>query len=196
MVGIIRNLATKNLVNVYTPPGEGNILKYGEYYTSRAFPRKDETENNGFFIFHFKKSIVHIDSYKMKAVKGSTFPKKWKLYVSNDNTTWEQISSITKPLCKDENSFPVPDDCKDQCSKEDEEIYSTNHTGFHYFVKFVMIENSYYCGNKEWDDCIRLNGFELFGSFTRDHLIQHSCNKMKNMMSIIFLLSITNTMSQ
>ena len=179
MIQILEKLARMNLVNVYAPNYSDNLLKWGEEFYSRISPRLDLNENNGYFIINFKKTIVHINSYKMKSLKDHLFPKKWNLFVSNDNKTWEPISSIVVPLCQEKNIYQVPNDNKYYCSESDEFTFITNHTGFHYFVKFVMLENSYYANNR-WDDDIVLSGFSLLGSYTFDHNNQLSCRNNRN----------------
>jgi hypothetical protein len=166
MTQILRKLTPLNFVKVYNPGETGDSLKWGEIFRTRITPRVSSDEDNGYFIVQFKKMIVHIDSYKMKSREDYLFPKKWSLYVSNDNLTWKSISENDDPLCKEDNIYAVPNDYKDYCSKSEEFTYSTNHSGFHYFVKFVMRENSYHSSNNNrWQDCLAFRGFELIGSF-------------------------------
>ena len=194
MTGVLKKLAAKNLVNVFAPEGSrGNLLKWGENFCTRSSPRVDINENNGYFIIQFKKTIVHIKSYKMRSMKQETFPKSWNLFVSNDNSTWEPISYINEPLCKNDYIYTVENDCKDFCRESNDNTYSTNHTGFHYFVKFVMLENSYYQYNNEWQDRINLNGFELLGVITHDHYIYNSCKNKRYQLNLMFLVTITNS---
>ena len=106
----------------------------------------------------------------------SIFPKKWSFYVSNDNSTWEAIHYNEVPLCKEENIYTVSTGEKDHCRRKDVFTYSTNHTGFHYFVKMVMKENSYfYSRNNGWQDAMFINSFELIGSYARDYLMKCLC---------------------
>ena len=190
MIQILKKLAQMNLVNVYATNDGNKLLKWGENFQSRISPRLDLSEDNGYFIINFKKTIVHINSYKMKSLKDYLFPKKWNLFVSNDNTTWEPISSNVVPLCQEKDIYQVPNDDKFYCSEADEFSFRTNHTGFHYFVKFVMLENSYYANNR-WDDDITLSGFSLLGSYTFDHNNQLSCrNNRNNGICMLFLISL------
>ena len=138
MTKILRTLSKSDSVKVHSPGGYGNLLNWGEYFVTRSTARVDPNEDNGYFIVEFKKTIVHIDSYMMKAKEGGVFPKKWSLFVSNDNSTWEAIHDNTEPLCKEGNIDTVPTGEKYICNNADEFTYSTNHTGFHYFVKFVV----------------------------------------------------------
>jgi hypothetical protein len=126
----------------------------------------------------------------MKANKDAVFPKKWSLFVSNDNSTWEPISDNNTPLCKEENIYTVETGEKKYCREEDVFTYSTNHSGFHYFVKFVMKENSYYSSNNAWQDSLSFTGFEMIGSFTRDSYIRLSCMNKRNAINLILITTL------
>ena len=186
MVRILKKLGSKNLVNVYMPPGRGNLLNWGEFFSTRQGPRTDISQNNGYFIIGFKKTTVHIDSYVIQALKDGLFPKKWNIYVSNNNLTWERISSITTPLCNTENIYPVPNCGKDYCRISEENTYPTNYKGFNYFVKFEMLSNSFY--GTSWQDDLCFTGFEIYGSFLYDHQYKCSCHNKKRIHLMVSLI--------
>ena len=155
MVKIFQGLSIEQIV----PDGtSGSLTEWNTSFKSGT----NHNSQRGFFILHFKNSRVHINSYKLKA-GDDVFPIQWNLTVSNDNRTWKAISEVNEPLCSEQN-WTSPDETKNFCKYFEEKTFPANHRGYHSYVKFTLIKNSYYYNNS-WKCYINLYGFELNGDF-------------------------------
>ena len=169
MVKLINKFLHINSIEAFVPSGSlGNVLEWGSIYHSRTSTKSTDSSNKGSFIIHFKHYFVHIDSYETRANTVDVYPVKWTLFVSNDNSTWETISTSNDSFCSPEYSYKVTNSKnKYFCSINETKHFYTKYSGYDSFVKFDLIENSYYSDNN-WKDLISISGIEFNGRYISD----------------------------
>ena len=174
MVKLIKNFLRINSIEAYVPSGStGNVLKWGSIYHSRSTLKRSDSSYKGSFIIHFKHYFVHIDSYETRSNNIDVYPIKWTLSVSNDNSTWETISTSNDSFCSS-NSYKVKNMNKYFCSISETKHFSTKYSGYDSFVMFNLTENSYYDDN-DWIDLISISGIEFNGRYISEK--QNSCKQ-------------------
>ena len=145
MVKLIKKFLRINSIEAFVPSGSiGNVLEWGSLFTSRSSPKVLDSSYKGSFIIHFKHYFVHIDSYETRSNTIDVYPVKWNFSVSHDNSTWETISTSTDPFCSTENRVLVTNQNKYFCKINETKHFSTKYSGYDSFVKFDLIENSFY----------------------------------------------------
>ena len=167
-------------VNVYAPGNSEVLLKYGNENRYYSYVNSEKTENKE-IIFHFPESPVNVKKIKIETAF-DVFPNKWEIQISRDNETYESLKQSNEPFCKKEYTVDYFEKSY-ACSIADENIFvvSRREDQHAYFVKFVMISNTYY-DSSNYANLITLFGFELIGdlyikfkpcSFQKKSFINH-----------------------
>ena len=176
MVKLIQHFFKRNLVEEFLPPGSlGSVFKYGTDLLTMIMGNEADPDPKGWFIVHFKRHFVHIDSYDTLSYKDEIFPTKWNISVSDDNDTWRVIDHNEEPMCSDANKY-LKDDTKYFCNTNEQKNHVVSYSGYFSFVKFILIENSFMSPSK-WQNAIMFSGFELNGYFVLDKGITYKFQK-------------------
>ena len=166
---------------VYSPYNlNENLLIWGSQYSSE-FNKKIDNE----FTIFFQKVAIKVKSYKIMITNKDVYPIKWYLAVSNNNQTWKNISNVDEHFCKKENQeslYTASIKCK---INETRTFDTTDHQGYYQFVKFHLIENTYYETSDFWKKLIIIFGFKLYGN-----IFGQPTNVCKKHLSYAFLFTI------
>ena len=161
---IIGKILNRRLnVDVYTNNSYAyELLQWNTRYTAR--PNVNDEKKFFSFIFYFKEASVNVQSYDIMTHNSNVFPTNWTISVSNDNVSWVLIDRKDEPLCSPEYFRLIGD--KYYCTFMETKYYQLKYPnkGYYQYVKFQMLENSYY-GIHNWHDTFAINGFELNGDF-------------------------------
>ena len=157
---IFPKLAIKQIV---PSDAYGSLLDFGTRFSTKE----------GYFTLFFQNFRINIKSYTLK-VGTDVFPIRWNLSVSNSNSVWTEVSSVNESLCSKEN-WVIQSSNKYFCSENEEKTFPVNHRGYYNYVRFDLIENSYYV-NYEWLKLINIYGFEINGDALSNVI---SCKTMK-----------------
>ena len=190
MVKLIRTFHKRKLVEAFAhSESTCNILEWGTTFSSYYAHSYLESSPIDYVIIHFKHYFVHFNSYDTLASAGRIFPIRWVLSVSNDNSTWEAISESNDPVCSESNKYKVPNDNKYLCNNNDKKHYLTNQTGYASFVKFKLIENSYY-NSDGWKHAIVISGIEFNGYYVADKPFTCFIKHEKYFLSLLFATTV------
>ena len=168
MVKLIKKFLQMKSIESFVPSGSrGNVLEWGSIYLSRLSLKSNDASDKGSFIIHFRHYFVHINSYETRSNTIDIYPVKWNLSVSNDNLTWEIISTSDDPFCSTANRVGYNSGKRYFCNVNETKQFSTKYSGYNSFVKFSLIENSFYVDDN-YKDLISISGIEFNGRYISD----------------------------
>ena len=182
MIRRAQNLGYK--VNVYAPGNSEALLKYGTIYYSYV---NDEKSYNKEIVFHFPESPVNVKKLKV-TVREDIFVNNWEIKVSKDNETYETLKHSNEPFCKEK--YTVASGKRFGCSTKDTNIFNiSNREDQHaYFVKFVMISNTWNEAGGHYENLMTFLGFELIGDLYVKYRMC-ACQKKYQISKCFILLS-------
>ena len=139
MVRLIQKFARLGLVDEFViDKREGTLLQWENIFTSLNQNFANNGEDKNWFIIHFRDYLVHVDSYATLSLISDVFPTKWTVSVSNDNSTWQVISTNNdNPACSDNNKYFSGTD-KYYCSVNEEKHFYTNYRGYSSYLSEYM----------------------------------------------------------
>lgn len=153
-------------------------LKWGTEYYSYQNPDNE-------IIFYFPESPIKIHQVLLRPGR-DVFPVKWTLSISNDNESYVPIiENGTKP-CHD-SEIQLFQKKSQSCKKYDPLSFDTViESTFSYYIKFKLIENSYYeAPESRFKNLICINGIDFVGEFLSEF---NFASHFKDSNSQIFLL--------
>ena len=180
------NLINKLNIHYEIYADSAERLKWGTKYYSYS-------NYNNEIVYYFPYSPLQIHSVLLRP-SDDVYPVYWTLSVSRDNTTFHTIiNNGTKP-CRDSNVIHFQQKSYTCESYEPLTFDATIVDYFSYFVKFKLIENSYYEAETSiYKNVICTYGIDFVANFPTWFKVTFSDNSHHNPISIsafaIFLLN-------
>ena len=166
MIDYIIQTFKLNNIQIYVS-GPGNVKDLLNWNASyRSFSADEYGSINSYpeIVYQFPYNPILLKQYKI-LTSHDVFPTEWKISISNDGNNYEIIDHQFNETCDPENQYHISNDIHQiGCRVFQFNTYSINQKAFFAkYIKFSLLNNSFYNENNRWRFLIHINGLDFDG---------------------------------
>ena len=151
-------------INVSGPGNVSNLLNWNTSY--RSFSDEEYNYINSYpeIVYRFPYNPILLKQYKI-LTSDDVFPVEWTISISNDGDNYEIIDHQFNETCDPQNQYQISTNSRQiGCRIFQLNTFSIEQKAFYAkYIKFSLLNNSFYEENNRWRFLIHINGLDFDG---------------------------------